>query len=424
MASNVPVSPKVFISYSHDSEGHKERALEFANRLRREGIDCRIDQYNDAPPEGWPRWMRNQIEESNLVLVVCTETYNRRFQGKEELGRGRGANWEGAIITLELYEAQGKNAKFIPIVTSSEAAVHIPSELRGVTYYDVSDEGGYDNLYRRLTDQPSVIAPVLGSIRHRPPRERRQNAPLASQAPSPSERPKSDAASTAGDTPPATTLQSDDVLALASRGSNHRLKRRYDEALADLNQVITLNRNDAWAIADRADVHRLTGRLSAALEDFNRAIRLEPNDAWALATRGETYRLLHLYRQALDDLNQAIQLEPNDAWAIACRGETYRLMQDYGKALEDLDLAIGLQPNGAWAIACRGETYRLLQRYSEAFANLNLAIDLQPDSAWAFACRGLAHWGLKQNEDALADFARAVELEPSNDEFGLLMDRL
>ena len=30
---------KVFISYSHDSEAHRERVLDFSNRLRAGGID-------------------------------------------------------------------------------------------------------------------------------------------------------------------------------------------------------------------------------------------------------------------------------------------------------------------------------------------------------------------------------------------------
>ena len=40
-----PEPPKVFISYSHDSTEHAERVLELSNRLRRDGVDCMIDQY-------------------------------------------------------------------------------------------------------------------------------------------------------------------------------------------------------------------------------------------------------------------------------------------------------------------------------------------------------------------------------------------
>ena len=50
-------TPTVFISYSHDSAEHADHVLALADRLRQDGIDCTIDQYETAPAEGWPKWM-------------------------------------------------------------------------------------------------------------------------------------------------------------------------------------------------------------------------------------------------------------------------------------------------------------------------------------------------------------------------------
>src|SRR6266568_6694830 len=112
----MPDALKVFISYSHDSDEHKDRVLELSDRLRGDGVDCRIDQYEQSPAEGWPQWCDRQIEKSIFVLVACTKIYLHRFNGEEEPGRGLGGTWEGHIITQELYNAQGKNTKFIPIL--------------------------------------------------------------------------------------------------------------------------------------------------------------------------------------------------------------------------------------------------------------------------------------------------------------------
>ncbi len=163
------VRPKVFISYSHDSQEHKKRVLELANRLCREGIDCHIDQYEIAPPEGWPQWMEKQIAWADYVVVVCTETYERRFSGREEPGKGLGAAWEGAIITQQLYDNAGNNDKFIPVHFSPGDAQHIPEPLRPTTRYHVETEDGYESLYRHLTHQPPVVKPPLGTIRRLPP---------------------------------------------------------------------------------------------------------------------------------------------------------------------------------------------------------------------------------------------------------------
>jgi SEFIR domain len=57
--------PKVFISYSHDTIEHQERVLGFADRLRAD------DQYNAAPPEGWPLWCEQQIAAADVVLRLA-----------------------------------------------------------------------------------------------------------------------------------------------------------------------------------------------------------------------------------------------------------------------------------------------------------------------------------------------------------------
>ena len=77
--------PKVFLSYSHDSPTHNDRVLALANRLRSDGIDCVIDQFQPSPPEGWLRWMNNQIENADIVLCGCTPTYCRRIMGRDSI---------------------------------------------------------------------------------------------------------------------------------------------------------------------------------------------------------------------------------------------------------------------------------------------------------------------------------------------------
>ncbi len=162
-------NPDVFIAYSHDSEQHKKSVLELANRLVGDGINCHLDQYETSPPEGWPEWCRRKIAESNYVLVVCTQTYLRRISGKEQFGIGRGAKWEGVIITQTIYNADSKNYKFIPVILNSSDQSLIPDFLSGATRYDLSLSDGYEKLYRHVTEQPSIIKPTLGKIKHMPP---------------------------------------------------------------------------------------------------------------------------------------------------------------------------------------------------------------------------------------------------------------
>jgi len=163
------MATRVLISYSHDSQEHMDRVWNLSERLRGDGVDCRIDQHEESPPEGWPRWCRNQVQESQFVLVACTETYQRRYEGKEEAGKGLGGQWEGFVITLELYKKAAKNDKFIPLIFSAGDAKYIPDELIGATYYNPSATDGYDKLFRRLTTQPArKPVAVAGAVRTMP----------------------------------------------------------------------------------------------------------------------------------------------------------------------------------------------------------------------------------------------------------------
>lgn len=43
--------PKVFISYSHEDSSYEKKMYNFANRLRKDGIDANIDLFEDTPKE-------------------------------------------------------------------------------------------------------------------------------------------------------------------------------------------------------------------------------------------------------------------------------------------------------------------------------------------------------------------------------------
>ena len=163
------VPTKVFVSYSHDSDQHSQRVLALSNQLRKHGVDAALDQYETRPPQGWPRWCEEQLrpDHSEFVLVVCTEIYLNRIEGKVEADEGRGVFWEGSVIYSYLYD-QKTDARFIPIVFDRGDEAHIPRPLRGFTRYRLEafelEDAGYKALYRELTHQPAFQKPPIGDI--------------------------------------------------------------------------------------------------------------------------------------------------------------------------------------------------------------------------------------------------------------------
>ncbi len=121
-------APRVIISYSHQSPTHQNRVLELARRLRADGIDAIIDRFAQSPAEDWPAWCEKEIREGAFVIVDCTETCLRRFNGVEERSTGHGVRWEGQLIKQHLYDAGSASDKFVPVLFADGSHDHVPRQ--------------------------------------------------------------------------------------------------------------------------------------------------------------------------------------------------------------------------------------------------------------------------------------------------------
>jgi len=153
---------RVFVSYSWDSELHRQRVLSLVQRLRDQGVDAWIDRFVQFPPEGWQRWMENEIEKAQFVLLIITEAYRERFTG--HAGKtGLGVSWEGAIVTADLYDSAGQNVKFVPTLFSAADEAHVPRSLRRYSRFRVDNDSGFTALCRLVTDSPEIMPAPLRS---------------------------------------------------------------------------------------------------------------------------------------------------------------------------------------------------------------------------------------------------------------------
>jgi hypothetical protein len=170
---------KVFISYTHDSEEHMQRVGDLADKLRKWGVDCEIDQYEMSPAGGWALWSERKIEEADFVLIVCTDAYRLRFMGEERKGKGLGGRWEGWIIRQEIYDSAEETGKFVPLLVNADDEANIPPPLRGKTYFTpFESESSFTDLYRLITNQPKKAKPSLGATVALPNKSRWQTPPV------------------------------------------------------------------------------------------------------------------------------------------------------------------------------------------------------------------------------------------------------
>lgn len=157
------MTKKVFISYAHESEQLSDSVLTLSNYLRSKGIDSEIDQYEEAPQEGWPKWMQRQIQQADYVLVVCSELFYKRTNDHSGEEIGLGVKWETTLILQQLYSLNTKNDKYIPIIASNSNIKHIPLNLQPYTFYQFTDQESLDKLKNRILGLSKSKRPDLGA---------------------------------------------------------------------------------------------------------------------------------------------------------------------------------------------------------------------------------------------------------------------
>lgn len=154
---------RVFVSYSHDSPAHRDAVRAFADGLRAKGHDAWIDLYAVDPDEGWARWMQGQIDAADFILIVPTETYLRRWKGREEPGKGRGATWEGLVLTNRLYQAHGRARGLRAVLVGEAAERFVPDELGTHSFFRPPDDDA--RLEAWMRGLPSgATPPPLGAL--------------------------------------------------------------------------------------------------------------------------------------------------------------------------------------------------------------------------------------------------------------------
>ena len=153
-------NPKVFISYSHDSPEHKQWVSELAAKLRRNGIDAILDQWDLGLGNDVTRFMERGIVDADRVLVICTDKY----VSKANTGEG-GVDYERMIINAELVQNLGTD-KFIPIIRQASGKEKTPTFLGTRVYADFRNDTQFDaeceKLIHELHEIPIVQKPPLG----------------------------------------------------------------------------------------------------------------------------------------------------------------------------------------------------------------------------------------------------------------------
>jgi len=188
---------------------------------------------------------------------------------------------------------------------------------------------------------------------------------------------------------------------------------RWDLAEQDFTRAIDLDPDFAAAFLGRAKI-KGTRRYQSALADLEEAIGLMPQFAEAYGERGILNRRLEKYQAALTDLNRAIDIQPENASWYIDRAWCLFEEENLAAALRDLDMAIALQPGKSAWFYQRSLFHKKNQNYDTALADMNKVIALEPGNyVWYFR-RGELHHEAGNYAAAILDYNHVLAQDPDN----------
>lgn len=164
--SNNP-KPKIFISYSHESNEWKEQIRLFVNGMRIHGLDCIFDKYTPENPL-WSNWMREGVYNSDYIFIFCTKSYKEKFITNSQY-KNSGVYAEAECIRDRLKKSNNEDLNKIFLLFFGEPnESNIPTDITRCHRFNCSIYEQFNELYHRVTNQIKN-PPEVGDIKENLP---------------------------------------------------------------------------------------------------------------------------------------------------------------------------------------------------------------------------------------------------------------
>lgn len=143
------MNPKVFVS--HASEDKERFVINFATKLRANGIDAWLDKWEMLPGDSLvDKIFEEGLKEADAVIIILSNFSVNKPWVREELN-------------TSIVNRIGKGTKIIPVVLD---ACDVPEALTSTLWEQISDTKSYDSNFKRILS--SILGtnekPALGKL--------------------------------------------------------------------------------------------------------------------------------------------------------------------------------------------------------------------------------------------------------------------
>ncbi|MEV0675975.1 toll/interleukin-1 receptor domain-containing protein [Actinosynnema sp. NPDC050436] len=151
-------APSVFICYAHESPQFKADVKALANLLLKEGIDVRLDQFEEGPRKNWDHWALGNFKKCDFILLIASPACRKVGDGDVEGGQNLGLRSELNTLAT-FYQRHPEWAKYVlPVILPGQSKYDIPIFLgpEREDYYDVDDYStrGIERLMAAIRETP------------------------------------------------------------------------------------------------------------------------------------------------------------------------------------------------------------------------------------------------------------------------------
>ena len=152
---------KVFILHFSET-GSENPVLQLGLALRRMKVDVTLDLFEyDSPPNSWPLWSEQKINESDVVLCIITKNFYHQLTNSNH------------VLGYSVYNLMNssKNITFRAVfIDANKEMEYVPPAMRGATCYSIysnrltPNDDNFADLYAFLTGQNRITKPPLGNM--------------------------------------------------------------------------------------------------------------------------------------------------------------------------------------------------------------------------------------------------------------------
>ena len=155
------------ISYARNDPGHLDAVRLLWYLLRDAGVDARLDRSVNERLD-WDRWMRDEIDRADFVIVVGSAAYARRAD-RPPGPEGLGVQAEVEMLRGRLYRERALwEPRVLPVLLPGHTVRDLPSFLSApmIRYFPLEEltPRGIEELLRVIHDRPGDPPPPLGPV--------------------------------------------------------------------------------------------------------------------------------------------------------------------------------------------------------------------------------------------------------------------